>query len=170
MSVSKFNSELNQLLPPNVSPQCFNHALQVHTMMASQSASPISLHHSLGDVGLLNHGLAVYLRTCSITAFKFTLSWPLQVNLNTHFITASECISEITRSSSSGAPRITLSVSKSSRPSHLVWVWVKCKLLPNQHSWFSIHQNCRLGCGSMHISQPVRIGLVVSRSPSRSIC
>jgi hypothetical protein len=61
------------------------------------------------------------------------------------------------------------SVSNGFGPSLRVWVRALTTPLRYWRSELSIIPNCPLGYGSMVHSQPVRIGRVVSRSPSRFI-
>ena len=65
--------------------------------------------------------------------------------------------------------RYRISVSYGSGPSHCVRVRVQPELLPNWRSGLSINPDLQLGYGLMVNSQPVRIGRVVSGSPSGSI-
>jgi len=74
--ISVFTQSWHPTLSLN-SPGCDLHVL---TMMVYRSASPNSL----------NHGFAMHLNVHSIMSSK--------VNLETHFITASECISDFTHS------------------------------------------------------------------------
>jgi len=46
----------------------------------------------------LNHGMQVYLQTCSIMAYKLVQSWPPSASPNFRSITASKCISKLARS------------------------------------------------------------------------
>ena len=73
---------------------------------ASQYSSKLN---RLRSPNLLDHGLQMYLQTRSITASKFTRSWPpsasthsldhyLQVHVQTRLITPSKCISKLARS------------------------------------------------------------------------
>jgi len=124
---SKCISKLPQSETPSVSPNSLHYGVQVRTITASKCVS-----YSL------DHGLQVYLQTCSITSSKFAWSppptasptcsvtaskcifklarlWPpnsqdhgLQVHLQTGSITGSKCISKRARLSFSGAPRIAL--------------------------------------------------------------
>ena len=68
ITASKCISQLARSWPPSVSPDPLDYGLQVCITMASKCLSPNSL----------DHGLQVYLQTCSITASK--------------------CISKVTRS------------------------------------------------------------------------
>jgi len=92
--------------------------LQTHSIMASKCISRLA---RLRSVCLHDHGLQLNLHVCSITTSewicKFTRSRPptaspnpidycFQVHFQTSSITASECTSEFTESSFSGAPWI----------------------------------------------------------------
>jgi len=109
IAASKCISKLARLQPPS----SHDHGLQVHISKLARSWPPSASPNSL------DHGLQVYLRTRSITAFKCITTLArlrppsshdhgLQVHLQTRSITASEGISEFTRWSFSGAPRIAL--------------------------------------------------------------
>ena len=61
-------------------------------------------------------------------------------------------------------------VSNSSGPPLWLRVQVRTEPSPKKRSGWSIHLNCQFGYGSMDISQPIRIGQVVSVLSSGSIC
>jgi len=112
-TVSKSWSKLAQTRPPSASPNSLDYGLQVHI-----SKFALSLHPNLDKPGFQVHHLT-HSMTTSGCMLNFTRSRPprvspvildyrLQVHLQTCNITASECISELSRSSFSGVLRIAL--------------------------------------------------------------
>ena len=89
ITASNCISNLTQSRPPSVSPNSLDYGLQVLTILASKCFSKLAQSQSWSaSLSLLDQGLQVHLLSRSITA--------------------SECISEFTRSSLSGVPQIAL--------------------------------------------------------------
>ena len=110
---SKCISELSPSRPPSASPNSIDHGLQVHLQTRSIGGSKcISRLTQLQPERSHNHGLEVRIpnlaRSRPPSVSPNTLDYRLQVPLQSRSITASEYISEFTRSSFSGAPRISV--------------------------------------------------------------
>jgi len=87
----------------SASPNSLKHSLQLYLqtrlITASKCISKLARSRPTGaSPNLLDHGLQLYLQTHMITASKFSRSWPPSVYLQTRSITASGCISKLTRS------------------------------------------------------------------------
>ena len=109
---SKCVTKLAQLRPPSAALSSLHHGLPVHirtrSIMASKCINKLPrLQPPSGSLSSLNHGLPVHLESQLIMASKFAWWWPpseleyrLEVHLWVHSISASKCISELTRSRS----------------------------------------------------------------------
>ena len=113
ITACKCFSEFTPSWPPSPSTNSIDHGLLVHLHTRSIAASKcISRLARLRPECSQNHGLHVHIPNLAQSqppsVSPNTLDYRLQVHLQSRSITASEYISEFTRSSFSGTPRIAL--------------------------------------------------------------
>jgi len=152
--------------------------LWVYSIVVSNCMSKITdIQPPCASLSSCDLGVQVHLETCSIMASKYisqesqslrpsaylSISDPsFQVPLQIDPISTCNCMS---KRSWSPPPS---SVSNGSEPSLWVWVRVQTEMFSNWPSGSSWNPNHPLGYSSMVKSQPIRIGPVVSGSPSGS--